>query len=63
MATAAKKAGAAAPASTTPYEVTSPLNHDGELYAIGDEVELTDAQAAALLGLAIAPKSAAKVAG
>jgi hypothetical protein len=31
------------------YEVTSPLNHDGEDYAIGDQVELTDAQAEPML--------------
>lgn len=56
MATAVKKAGAAAPAtSTTVYEVTSPLNHDGDVYAIGDQVELTEAQAAPLLGHTVQP--------
>lgn len=52
MATASKKAGAAAQATST-YTVTSPLEHDGELYAVGDPVELTDAQAAPLLGLVV----------
>lgn len=32
------------------YEVVSPLNHDGESYAIGDQVELTAARAEPLLG-------------
>jgi len=32
------------------YEVISPLNHDGTPYAIGDTVDLADAQAAPLLG-------------
>ena len=63
MATAAaKKVGAAAPATRT-YKVTSRREHDGELYAVGDEVELTEGQAAPLLGLAIADENAAKMAG
>lgn len=53
MATAAKKAGAA-PASTSTYRVISPLDHDGELYAVGDDVALTDAQAASLIGHTVA---------
>ena len=52
MATAAKTAGAQPPATRT-YKVTGPLEHDGKLYAAGDEVELADAQATPLLGLAI----------
>ena len=63
MATAAKKAAGAAPAPTRTYQVTSPLEHDGELYAVGDDVELTDAQAAQLLGLAVLHKPATVVAG
>lgn len=54
MATAAKKAGAAAPTTST-YTVISPLEHDLELYAVGKEVELTEAQAAPLLGHTVQP--------
>lgn len=57
-AAASKKAGAAAPATGT-YKVVSPLEHDGELYAVGDEVALTEAQAAPLLGHTVAPPAAA----
>lgn len=38
---------------TKTYTVTSPLDHDQVLYQPGEPVDLTDAQAAPLLGLAI----------
>lgn len=41
-----KNAAAAGPTAT--FKVLSPLSHDGEDYAIGDQVELTEAQALAL---------------
>ena len=60
MATNPKSPGRATPASTTAYVVISPLNHDGDVYAIGDEAELTDAQAAPLLGHTVAKDGPAK---
>ena len=53
----------AAPEPTQVYTVISPLEHDLVLYAIGEEVELTAAQAAPLLGVAVALKDAATTAG
>jgi hypothetical protein len=56
MATA-KKTAAASGAKAT-YVVTSPLEHDQVLYEIGEEVDLTEAQAAPLLGHTVKPKRA-----
>lgn len=47
----------AAAATTARYEVVSPLRHDGEPYAVGDEIDLSEAQAAPLLGHTVAPKT------
>lgn len=64
MATAAsKRAGTAnrpdqadqADQPTAVYEVISPLKHDLHVYAIGDQVELTEAEAAPLLGHTVRP--------
>ena len=43
------------PGDVKPYEVVSPLDHDGERYAIGDQVELSDLHAAPLLGHTVKP--------
>lgn len=56
MATAKKTAAADAAKAT--YVVISPLEHDQVLYEIGEEVELTDAQAEPLLGHTVRPKKA-----
>lgn len=58
MATSRKQAAAAA--TTAAYEVVSPLDHDGDHYAVGDTVDLTEAQAAPLLGntVKLAPNAA-----
>lgn len=48
-----------APAAKASYVVTSPLQHDMELYQVGDPIELTDAEAAPLLGRAVKPADAA----
>ncbi len=53
MATANKKE-----APKAVYTVLSPLQHDLEDYAVGGEVELTEAQAAPLLGHTVQPKAA-----
>lgn len=60
MATKNGKAGAPAPAAEPAeaapkrtYTVTSPLDHDQVRYEVGAEVQLTDAQAAPLLGFAV----------
>lgn len=50
MATQKKAAGA-----TAKFEVISPLQHDGEEYAIGETVELTEAQALALVPHTVKP--------
>ena len=44
------------------YIVISPLEHDGDQFAPGATIELTDAQAAPLLGHTVtpAPKAAAE---
>lgn len=52
MATAKKTEGAKAS-----YEVTSPLEHDGDRYEVGSTVELTPAQAEPLLGNTVKPKA------
>lgn len=49
---AAGKEDAAAPKKTV-YIVISPLSHDQVEYSVDDEVSLTDAEAAPLLGLAV----------
>lgn len=58
MATKAKPASKPTrrePGDVKAYEVVSPLNHDGEDYAIGDQVELSDLHAAPLLGHTVKP--------
>lgn len=50
MATAPKNAAAKADQAKKSYEVISPLNHDQADYAIGETVELTEAEAESLLG-------------
>lgn len=50
MATAKK-----APAAAKTYEVTSPLNHDLVDYEVGSTIELTEAEAAPLLGHTVKP--------
>ena len=50
-----KQAAAAAPTETKVYKVISPLDHDGEHYDINDPVELTELQAAPLLGSVVTP--------
>lgn len=42
--------------STSEYEVLSRLDHDGETYLPGSTVQLTDAQAAPLIGGAVKAK-------
>lgn len=54
----AGKADAAEPKKTA-YIVISPLSHDLVEYAVGDEVDLTEAEAAPLLGLAVKPPPSA----
>jgi len=50
MAKAKSKTVAAADAApVAEYEALSPINHDGDDYAIGEIIELTDAQAKQLL--------------
>ena len=56
---ATKKQAAATSTEVKVYRVISPLDHDGERFASGDEVELTDAQAAPLLGQVIVDENAA----
>ena len=46
-----KKTPAEAPAKTYLYPVLGNIEHDGEPYVPGDEIELTEAQAASLSGL------------
>lgn len=62
MATKATKAPQvkkpAAEGPTAVYEVTSPLKHDGVDYAVGEGIELTEAQAAPLLGHTVQATSA-----
>lgn len=41
------------------YVVVSPLRHNGDEYAIGDEVELNEAEAAQLLGHTVKAKAKA----
>ena len=55
MATPSKAAQAAAKGTSKTYKVISPLNHDLEDYAPGDQVELTEAEAAPLLGHTVKP--------
>jgi hypothetical protein len=62
MATKSKQA-AAAEQTAAAYEVTSPLEHDGVRYAAGETVELTAAQAEALLGVAVKAMPSAAAAG
>lgn len=59
MATAKPKA-AHADNTVQTYTVVSPLEHDLVRYEIDEEVELTAAQAAPLLGHTIEPKKVAK---
>lgn len=47
---AAKKAAKKDAGPVAEFEVISPLTHDGVSYAVGDLVELTEDQAATLLG-------------
>lgn len=47
-----KPAPRATPATKT-YIVLSPISHDGVAYTIGEEIELTDSQAAPLTGYAV----------
>lgn len=54
----AGKADAAEPKKTA-YIVISPLSHDLVEYAVGDEVDLTEAEAAPLLSLAVKPPPSA----
>lgn len=42
-------------AATAAYVVISPLSHDGEDYGVGDTVELTEAQAEALIPHTVKP--------
>jgi len=62
MATAAPKTPEAQAAKATKkrYVVISPLRHDGERYAEGDEIELSQAVAEQLLGHTV--KEASKAA-
>lgn len=56
MATAKKNAkNPAAEGPKKLYEVTSPLNHDEVDYAIGEQVELTEAQAEPMLAHTVKP--------
>lgn len=50
MATTPKAKKPEADAPTAPFIVVSPLEHDGELYVIGETVELTEKQAEPLFG-------------
>ena len=50
---AAKKSASTQPTKT--YTVVSPLDHDGDSYAVGDPVELTEAQAAPVPRVSAAP--------
>lgn len=52
---ATKTAAKGAKAETAPYTVLSHLDHDGAPYEVGDEVELTAAQAEPLLGSVVKP--------
>lgn len=47
-----------AAAKKAPYIVISPLQHDGDSYAIGDQVELTNAEAAPLMPDTVKPAEA-----
>ena len=49
----AKKAHGAAPEPTAVYLVADSLNHDGELYAPDDEIELDEDAAAPLLATGV----------
>lgn len=53
MATAKNRAAGAEPAPTSAYTVTSPLEHDGEHYAVGETVLLTALQANELPGAVV----------
>lgn len=53
MTMAAKKTTPAADAPKASYTVTAPLSHDQIDYAPGETVELTEAEATPLLGLAV----------
>jgi len=57
---ATKKRTTAAAGETKLYDVISPLSYDHDDYAVGDQVELTDEQAAPLLGHTVRPTDAAK---
>jgi hypothetical protein len=54
MATARKTAAEKAEKAT--YVVVSPLDHDQVRYALGEEVELTEAEAEPLLGHTVVKK-------
>ncbi|MCY4753265.1 hypothetical protein [Pelomonas aquatica] len=54
----ATKKTAAEKAETKPYDVLIPLRLDGDDYAPGDEVLMTDAAAEPLLGSVVTPKAA-----
>lgn len=59
----ASKKSEAAPKQT--YEVLMPLNHDGDLYKVGESVELGQADAerlVAIKAIAAKPKAAAAAA-
>ena len=55
MATARSRKAAETDEPKKTFEVISPLHHDQEAYAIGDQVELTEAEAAPLLGHTVKP--------
>lgn len=57
-AAARNSAAATTDAPKVLYEVVSPLSHDGVAFAVGEGVELTEAQAAPLLGHTVQPIAA-----
>lgn len=63
MAQAKKTKTEAPPEETAAYVAKSPIEHDGDTYDAGDEIELTEKQAEALLAVkAIERKPAKKAA-
>lgn len=59
MAAARNPKAARAEQTRATYTVASPLEHDGDLYAPGDPVELTEAEAAPLLAGGVVTAAAA----
>lgn len=57
MATRKPRTAGAEPAASTVYVVLDPLRHDGVDYAPDDEIELTEDQAAPLLGTVVKLKA------